>query len=63
MGSGVEIGIQRYALEDIKKPCDDSKERVKCHGPVNQISESLADCKTKVEKEESHFDDPVHPNI
>ena len=63
MSSGVKDGIDRNALENIEKPNDDGKDSVDTHCTINQVSKGSSGSKTEVEKQEGHFDDPVHPNV
>ena len=63
MCSWVEDSIQRHTLEDIEKPCHDRKDGIESHGAVDQVSEGSSCGEPEVEKQEGHFDDPVHPDV
>lgn len=45
----MEVGVQRNALKDVEKPCNDGKHGVESHGPVNQILEGFVGRKAEVE--------------
>jgi hypothetical protein len=37
-------------LEEIEKPCDDGKDSVEGHGPVNQVFEGFGSGEAKIEQ-------------
>jgi hypothetical protein len=62
VSGGVEEGIQRHALKAVHEPDNEGEDGVESHGAEDQGPENFR-CESKIEQQESRFDNPVHPGI